>query len=273
MTLRTLHRGIKGPAVRRWQTFLRGRDLYFGKIDGDFGGLSEAATKQLQERAFWEGFAVGKPDGWVGSRTYGYAATQGFELVPPIVSSVTTGQAWPARPANLRPLGSAGRRREFGNFRYVAAPTKQNPERIEIRERRGLKLVNLHLPQLVGAPGFPASGKILVHARVADQLAELVQAWHSARLIHRCITGWSGSYSARFIRGSTKTLSSHSWGSAFDINYMGNQLGRVPALRGELGSVRELVPLAIEHGFYWGGWFTRKDGMHFECCEPRGPRI
>jgi hypothetical protein len=42
-------------------------------------------------------------------------------------------------------------------------------------------------------------------------------------------------------------------------------LGVPPAKQGELGSVRELVPIANKWGFYWGGHFKeRKDGMHFE---------
>jgi D-alanyl-D-alanine carboxypeptidase-like protein len=28
--------------------------------------------------------------------------------------------------------------------------------------------------------------------------------------------------------------------------------------------VRELVPIAAEDGFYWGGHSSRCDGMHFE---------
>jgi hypothetical protein len=69
---------------------------------------------------------------------------------------------------------------------------------------------------------------------------------------------------ARFVRGSRSTLSNHSKGSAFDINAGYNGLGRVPAPIGATGSVRELVPLAVRFGFYWGGWFSRGDGMHFE---------
>ena len=34
--------------------------------------------------------------------------------------------------------------------------------------------------------------------------------------------------------------------------------------RRDKGCVRELVPIAHDHGFYWGGHFTRQDGMHFE---------
>jgi hypothetical protein len=36
-------------------------------------------------------------------------------------------------------------------------------------------------------------------------------------------------------------------------------------LKGEKGSVRELVDIFYENEFYWGGWFDgRCDPMHFE---------
>jgi hypothetical protein len=51
----------------------------------------------------------------------------------------------------------------------------------------------------------------------------------------------------------------------FDINATFNPLGAQPALVGQHGSVRELVSIANEHGFFWGGHFDkRRDGMHFE---------
>ena len=49
-----------------------------------------------------------------------------------------------------------------------------------------------------------------------------------------------------------------------------------PAMIGEIGCVRELVPIANECGFYWGGHFGldsngkvigRMDGMHFEIAK------
>lgn len=62
---------------------------------------------------------------------------------------------------------------------------------------------------------------------------------------------------------------SNSFGSAFDINVPWNYLGSQPALVGKHGSVRELVPIANEHGLYWGGHFggSRPDGMHFEVAK------
>jgi hypothetical protein len=42
----------------------------------------------------------------------------------------------------------------------------------------------------------------------------------------------------------------------------------VPALKGKQGCVRELVPIANQHGIYWGGHFKRRpDGMHFELAK------
>jgi hypothetical protein len=74
----------------------------------------------------------------------------------------------------------------------------------------------------------------------------------------------------RFIRGSRTTLSNHSFATAFDINAAWNGLNCTPAQLGEQGCVRELVEIAVQHGFYWLGWagssLTPKgrDGMHFE---------
>jgi len=77
--------------------------------------------------------------------------------------------------------------------------------------------------------------------------------------------GWFGN--PRFIRGSRSILSNHAWYTAFDINYRWNMLGETPADIGEKGSVKELVPIAHDFGFYWGGHFRRRDGMHFEAAK------
>lgn len=62
---------------------------------------------------------------------------------------------------------------------------------------------------------------------------------------------------------------SNSWGTAIDLNAGWNPLGGRPALVGQTGSTRELVDVAVQNGFYWGGWgwgSGRFDGMHFEVC-------
>lgn len=65
----------------------------------------------------------------------------------------------------------------------------------------------------------------------------------------------------------SRTLSSHSWGIAIDLNVQWNPYGQVPAALGAYGSVRELVQVFADEGFAWGGLFEPLsvcDGMHFE---------
>jgi hypothetical protein len=85
--------------------------------------------------------------------------------------------------------------------------------------------------------------------------------------LHTKILSYAGAFYPRYIRGSRTQLSNHSWGTAFDINVPWNGLNHTPALMGQKGCVRELVPIANEFGFYWGGHFSRMDGMHFEIAK------
>jgi hypothetical protein len=124
----------------------------------------------------------------------------------------------------------------------------------------------VQIPGLVGIKGAPSSGKVQLHRLVAPKVIELFAVWESAGLLGTVLT-WGGSFVPRFIRGSKTVLSSHAHGSAFDINAAWNGLGVVPARLGAKGSVRQLVSAANALGFYWGGHFSRPDGMHFELAE------
>ena len=53
-----------------------------------------------------------------------------------------------------------------------------------------------------------------------------------------------------------KALSNHSFGSAFDINFVDNMLGTEPAISGQRGSVRELVSAANSLGIFWAAIST-----------------
>lgn len=71
---------------------------------------------------------------------------------------------------------------------------------------------------------------------------------------------WDGCFNIRKKRG-LKSMSLHSWGIAIDVNAAWNGLGKTPTLS------REFVKCFTDAGFYWGGNFKRKDGMHFELNE------
>ncbi len=77
--------------------------------------------------------------------------------------------------------------------------------------------------------------------------------------------GTAGALCARFIRGSTTSVSNHSWGAAVDLTLEGN----LDAM-GDGGTQFGLVILAEyfnDEGWYWGAGYGREDSMHFEVGE------
>jgi hypothetical protein len=138
----------------------------------------------------------------------------------------------------------------FRRFDYVPAPTKDNREGIRILGTWQQDTSSTcHFPSCAG-PWAPSTGDV---GGVGSGQAA------------RSVLIYDGSFVLRFVRGSRTTLSNHSFGSAFDINERYDKLSRRPAIVGQKGSIRELVPIANKWGFYWGGHYeTRPDGMHFE---------
>jgi hypothetical protein len=173
---------------------------------------------------------------------------------------------WPARP-NFNPLPSnQARFNVFGQFDYQR--TKGDDIRI-LGNWEQENIITVQIPQLARLQGA-GGGNIRFHKLAADQLRAMFAAWEAAGLLDRILT-WSGTYYPRFMR-SGKQLSTHAFGCAFDINVAWNGYYKRAALVGEKGSVRELVPIANQHGFYWGGHFKYggdlSDGMHFEWARP-----
>jgi len=127
-------------------------------------------------------------------------------------------------------------------------------------------LVKAYIPQLKGILDYnnnEHSGFTRLNKKVERQYKMLWHAWEKQGLLDQ-IHSWGGGYAARKVTGSYIFLSNHAYGTAFDINTRENSFNREPAKRGEEGSVYDLVSIAHEHGFYWGGHFCTLDGMHFE---------
>jgi hypothetical protein len=156
-------------------------------------------------------------------------------------------------------MTSLEREVRFGKFAFEPAPIEGNPENIKITDGWNLKNIKSEPIHVAGSPR-----KARLHKSAIGDFRLLWAAWHSAGLLSSVLT-WNGGYVARYVRGSTERLSNHSWGSAFDINAAWNRLGHLPAMVGHKGCVYDLIPLANQHGFWWGGHFeSRPDGMHFE---------
>lgn len=256
--MKTLRLGSTGIDVEKWQTFLRGRKKNSCVvITGSFDQITHDETREFQSKSKL------KDDGVVGPATMSAALKIGYNAM--IDDGLDEyGPNWPARPT-VKSLAFQDREEMFGNFSYISSPTSNNPEAITIADNWAKdNIITVELKQLQGIKGAPSSCKVQVHKKLEGQIVSLFNAWESKCLTSHVKT-WGGSWVPRFIRGSRTSLSNHSWGTAFDINVQWNMLGTVPALKGKDGSVRDLVGIALDHGFYWGGWFpNRPDGMHFE---------
>lgn len=259
-----LKRGDRGDAVETLQIFLTGKGFDPQGVDGIFGEDTEAAVRAFQEV---HGLAA---TGRFDRETEAKARSLGMPDAAPSIASVGSldrnGPDWPAKPDFPPLVGTAARQAIFGAFAFVHEPVPGNFENIRVTDGWAqANIVPVVVPELRGVDGAPGSGRIFMHRLVADQTRALWSAWDRAGLRPRVLT-WAGSYVPRLVRGGA-SLSNHAFGTAFDINVKWNGLGAVPALLGKEGCVRELVEIAHAHGFYWGGHFTRRDGMHFEVAK------
>ena len=256
--MKVLKLGSVGPLVQQWQAFLRGQG-HLVQVTGLFDASTQQATSSFQTRHRLDA------DGVAGNQTFGKAAMLGFELVE--FSEADTG--YPARPDFAPLLSTSDRQALFGPLAFEPAPEPDNPEAIRITNGwSNQQVVKVIIPQLIGVSGASKTGAVWFHKKAAAQLQALWAAWDAAHLLPLVRT-YEGAFNPRFVRGLAhqQVLSNHAFATAFDINFRWNRLGVEPATSGQPGCVYALVPLAHAHGFYWGGHFSRRDGMHFEVAK------
>lgn len=68
---------------------------------------------------------------------------------------------------------------------------------------------------------------------------------------------FDGCYNDRTVTRSQK-VSTHAWGASVDLNAATNRLGARPTMN------QKIVAIFKDHGFTWGGDWSRPDGMHFQ---------
>jgi hypothetical protein len=82
--------------------------------------------------------------------------------------------------------------------------------------------------------------------------------------IHAAL-GTAGMLCARFVRGSTTSISNHSWGTAIDLTLEGKLDPRGDGLVQD--GLTRIAPIFNRHDWFWGAAFGTEDGMHFECSD------
>jgi hypothetical protein len=244
----------EGENIKALQQFLN------IKSDGIFGKITEEAVKKWQQE---KGLLV---DGIIGPKTLDAMKKAGLKITDSATTTPTQNVPFPSKPSFPPLTSKAERDKLFGKIEYVQNPSLENPEGIRITNGfETNNIVRVDLPQLAKA----TNGKYTAmrfHKDCAYQLRGFFQELEEKGLLDR-ILSYGGAYNARFIRGSKSVLSNHAYGTAFDINMVWNPLGKQPSKFDEKGCVYEIVPVAHKWGFYWGGHFTRLDGMHFEIAK------
>ena len=268
--MRAIGKGDKGIDVEQWQYFLMGEEYYIVRATGTFDDVTHSASFMFQQS---NGLHA---DGIVGKNTYKKAVELGYVFDADIsadeeTENTQTGEIniksadYPPKPT-FKGLTKEKTAKIFGKIEYTADSNgKIKVTNNWVKEN----IITINIPQLnkLGQKWGHKNGDILFNKKAAKQMIALWNAWEEADLL-KYITDWCCSYSMRFIRGYTNRLSNHAYGTAFDINIRSNALGKMPPLVGQPGSLRKLVPIANELGFFWGGHFRRrKDGMHFEIAE------
>lgn len=261
--MRVIREHSSGDDVRDWQLFLASQGYSVGAVDGDFGPKTVAATKLFQTHFSLVG------DGIVGAQTMQKAMELGFDPMdwPTDPAPNQRDPYFPPKPQNMKAITVTRAQQLYGTFAWRKAPTAGEARAIKFLDNWPQQNIVVHaIPQLARI-GRPTSVNREMHKKAVAKMTGLWDAWEKAGLL-KLVKTFDGLYNPRVI-GGTNTLSNHAFGIAFDINEPWNTWGGQPAMVGQTGSVRLLVPLANQYGFYWGGHYNgKKDGMHFELVDP-----
>lgn len=98
-----------------------------------------------------------------------------------------------------------------------------------------------------------------------DSLERIVEQLRTEEPEIYAALGTAGALCARLIRGSSSSISNHSWGTAIDVK-LDDRLDSFGDGGTQFGLLL-LAELFNEEGWFWGATYGREDSMHFEISE------
>lgn len=234
--------------VRLVQRLLKGRGFDVGDLNGIFEARLRTAIITFQS-----GF-IKKPDGRIdpGGRSWRRLTTDpAAQPAPAAGNSLTRLVAIPDLSTVNRGLMPVNN--QFMTEKLGAPRTSYSAD---CQPLTNAKLARNVLTASVGP--FRVSGLSPAVLSLQAVCAEIQRAQPD---VH-AVLGTAGMLCCRYVRGSTTSISNHSWGTAVDI-----KINNVLDARGN-GRVQYgltlIAPIFNQFGWYWGATFHTEDGMHFE---------
>jgi peptidoglycan hydrolase-like protein with peptidoglycan-binding domain len=230
-------------------------------------------VRQVQQWLLAQGFPIGNIDGTCGQRTIGAliafgvadgCIAPGNELLPRL------SQPPPLPGVSANQLGSL--------TRLVPRPARETIN-------HGLSPVdNQLMTQLLGSPredygedcqpvtqprlrrnistGTVGPFKATGLTPAVASLQQVMTAIAAQQPEVAAILSSAGMLCCRWVRGSTTSISNHSWGTAIDLK-LNNILDVRNDNQVQIG-LTLIAPIFNQFGWYWGAAFRTEDAMHFE---------
>lgn len=222
----TMRKGSKGGEVATLQSHLRTLGYLKGRLDGDFGPKTKAAVVDFQTAYLVDGIVDEVTEKAITKALQAWTEAESVLVIP--------------RPHGLIMIESM-----FGHIEYEEAGGGD------------ILITNKWADDNIGRHNLPVVGEHLIHNKMA-----LVFEAVFKNIKERGLDGkiqQFGVWSPRHkMHDPKRSLSTHSWGIACDINWATNPIGKV----GDMDP--GIIDSFERYGFQWGGRWGYRDDMHFQ---------